>query len=80
MDLSLLRKLPTIADCVEATIKVGPTYGSSKQKDIVHQYSQHVGLLWERSFTSKHILTLKSIKDKLHNHFKTYRSSKSSWK
>jgi hypothetical protein len=70
---TMLDKLPTMAECVQCINQHAPTYGSSKQKDHIHQFSLRLIDLWKRAFCrDTNFLTVRGIKDKLDREMKRY--------
>ena len=68
----LLEHLPTESECVQAIVNVSPSYGSQKQKDTIHNFACSLHNMWVKSFTEKHVITLKYVKVKLTDQVKIY--------
>lgn len=66
--------LPTVSECVSSIISHAPTYGSHSQKNTVYQFSLAIEDLWCKAFGREYIITLKTIRHRLDNYLKDYRT------
>lgn len=69
------KKLPTVYEAAIEIYEHASKPGSSKMKAVVNHYSNALVAQWIRSFESKHVLSLPTVKKKLHKYIKNYHNN-----
>lgn len=66
-----LLHLPTVREAVLAIVAYSPSYGSAKQKDVLHKFCDLLRLKWHQAFGDC-IIGLKYVKSRLNEQLKIY--------